>query len=264
MQEKDIHGCIEGLASYAAERQAGYEQHQLDRAPFYHAQRTQRLRTLIGGMAAFYQISGNVEVDFIKPFDERLAEAGRSSAVELTPLQLQQEAVTGLWSYAQDLCRQENDPRETLLQVRAQFIDMAGHLDWNPWDIGLSRAKDWVGHELPHITALQPIRFTRLLLGPETGPVASDFLPGAVKDADAVMETELYQEFCHRYPEKQEWPAICVVYQGGRDSFLLHDATELDLGIIRESGDRFLDQKGVSWIGGPYELEILTGPVLSM
>lgn len=264
MQEKDIRGYIEGLTSYAAERQTGYEQHQPDGAPLHHAQRTHRLRTLIGGMAAFYQISGDVEADFIRPFDERLTEAGRSSAVELTPLQLQREAVNGLWSYAQELCHREDDPRETLLQVRAQFIDMTGHLNWNPWDIGLSSAKDWVGHELPRITALQPIRFTRLLLGPEIGPAASDFLPGAIKEADEVIETELYQEFCHRYPEKREWPAICVVYQGGRDGLLLHDATELDLEIIREAGDSFLDQRGVSWIGGPYELELSVGPILSM
>jgi len=34
------------------------------------------------------------------------------------------------------------------------------------------------------------------------------------------------------------------------------DACELDLEIMNSAGDRFLDQRGVRWAGGPYQMTV--------
>ncbi len=107
------------------------------------------------------------------------------------------------------------------------------------------------------MTARMPIRFTRILLGGERGPCESDFVSGAVTDADAVKATALYERMCSQYPEVAEWPAICTVCVGrGLDSALgTTDTSDFDLDIIRNTGDRFLKLPGVRGVGA-HELKI--------
>jgi len=97
------------------------------------------------------------------------------------------------------------------------------------------------------MTAQMPIRFTRVLLGGDYGPCESDFVSGAVMDAEAVRETALYKRMTQQNPEIAEWPAICTIYVGrGLDS--AHgtvDATEFDLSIMQEAGDWFLKRPGI-------------------
>ncbi len=109
------------------------------------------------------------------------------------------------------------------------------------------------------MTARMPIRFTRVLLGGDAGPHwASGFVPGAVKDIETVKQTDVYAEAVQIYPEITEWPTLCTVYVGrGLDSaWGTTDACEFDLEIMNSAGDRFLNQRGICWVGGPYQMTV--------
>jgi len=116
------------------------------------------------------------------------------------------------------------------------------HLSWGFKENGLFRAREQVESTLLRMTARMPIRFTRILLGGDIGPCESDFVSGAVTSVDAVRNTELYDRLSRQYPEVAEWPAICTVCVGrGLDSALgAMDATDFDLGIMRDAGDSFM------------------------
>lgn len=109
------------------------------------------------------------------------------------------------------------------------------------------------------MTAQMPIRFTRILLGGDAGPHwASGFVSGSVTDAEAVKQTSVYQETARNYPEVTVWPALCTVYVGrGPPSALgTVDASDFDLEIMNRTGDKFLNECGVRWLGGPYQITI--------
>lgn len=109
------------------------------------------------------------------------------------------------------------------------------------------------------MTAQMPIRFTRILLGGDAGPHwASGFVSGSVTDAEAVKQTSVYQETARNYPEVTVWPALCTVYVGrGLPSALgTVDASDFDLEIMNRTGDKFLNECGVRWLGGPYQITI--------
>ena len=113
------------------------------------------------------------------------------------------------------------------------------------------------------MTAQMPIRFTRILLGGDAGPHwAGGFVSGSVTDGEAVKKTTVYQEAIRKYPEVAEWPALCTVYAGrGLPTALgTVDASDFDLEIINRTGDRFLDERGVRWLGGPYQMTIAAAP----
>lgn len=75
----------------------------------------------------------------------------------------------------------------------------------------------------------------------------------------------LYDEASRQYPEISEWPALCMIYAGGNQENALGtiDATEFDLRIMNQAGDRFLNRPGIRWLGGPYELTVSAGPAMT-
>ena len=68
----------------------------------------------------------------------------------------------------------------------------------------------------------------------------------------------MYQEAVRDYPEVGNWATLCVVYVGrGLPSALgTVDASDFDLEIMNRIGDRFLDEPGVRWLSGPYQMTI--------
>ena len=143
--------------------------------------------------------------------------------------------------------------------------DMFIHRQWNFKENGVLTAREEAESALLRITAQMPIRFSRILLGWETGPCVSGFVSGSVTDADAVRKTALYDEATRQYPEVSNWPAVCVTYAGRNLESALGttDATEFDLSIMNHAGDRFLNQPGIRWLGGPYELTVTSGPAMA-
>ena len=71
-----------------------------------------------------------------------------------------------------------------------------------------------------------------------------------------------YQEAIQKYPEVAEWPALCTVYAGrGLPSALgTVDASDFDLEIMNRTGDSFLKEQGVRWLGGPYQMIVSAAP----
>jgi len=121
------------------------------------------------------------------------------------------------------------------------------HLSWGFKENGLFRAREQVESTLLRMTARMPIRFTRVLLGGDIDPCESDFVSGAVMSAEAVRDTELYERMSQQYPGVAEWPSICTVCAGrGLNSACgTVDASDFDLDIIREAGDRFMEQPDI-------------------
>ena len=117
--------------------------------------------------------------------------------------------------------------------------------------------------ELRRMTAQQPIRFTRLLLGWERGPAGSTFLPGLVTQADEILASDFFDEMRWRHGY-DKWPALCVAYTGGGRGHYLYDADEFDVGIMNEAGDDFLKEPGIVCLGGPHEIEVICGHDMTM
>ena len=143
--------------------------------------------------------------------------------------------------------------------------DMFIHSQWNFKENGVLTARDEAESTLVRITAKMPIRFSRILLGWETGPCVSGFASGSVRDADTVKETAVYDEASRQHPEVSDWPAVCVVYAGGNRETALEtvDANEFDLSVMNRVGDSFLDRPGIRWLGGPYELTVASCPTMA-
>ena len=109
------------------------------------------------------------------------------------------------------------------------------------------------------MTAQMPIRFTHIVLGGDAGPHwASGFVSGCVKDEEAVKQSSVYRGAVRDYPEITNWAALCVAYVGrGLPSALgTVDASDFDLEIMNRAGGRFLDERGVRWLSGPYQMTI--------
>jgi len=158
------------------------------------------------------------------------------------------------------------DRRQQVAAVRDLLEDMVCHRLWGGMSNGLDAARDTADRALLHMTARMPIRFTRVLLGGEAGPHwASGFVPGAVTDTEAVKQTDIYAKAVQTYPEITEWPAICTVYVGrGLDcAWGTTDACAFDLEIMNSAGDRFLDQRGIRWVGGPYQMTVPAVPEMT-
>ena len=100
------------------------------------------------------------------------------------------------------------------------------------------------------MTVRRPIRFTRVLIGGDFDPGGVEFMPGLVNDAKGVRGSQQFQQVIREYPERKEWPVICTVClgNGGRLDSGVIDADELDMAVIRETGDRILKQPGISLV----------------
>jgi len=246
---------IDGLMLYAIERQAGFEAHQAGGLSLNPECRNVRTRELIHGIVDLYNLTEEAE-SIIESFNDRLRQAQCCSAIEPATKEQQYATVQGLLQYAKNLARRPCDIRERILLVRDHFEDMAVCLSWDAAGNGLYPARDWLNRVPAQITAQQNILFTHVILGSERGPAMSDFIGGVVIDPVGIADTCLFDDLSGQYPEIEMWLALCTVYRGGYGQGQIQNATELDLGIMRQYGDSFLDLEGVVVCSYPIELSV--------
>jgi hypothetical protein len=249
--------CIGGLGLYAIERRLGFEINQKLSAGLVPnpAKRNIQVRNMIKSLAAFWGLSENIEAEFLKPFDESLKTAQHCLASETASFGQQKEIIRGLSRYADRLPEAATDARPELLRVRSLLEDIYVYLPWDAEKLRINPVRDHIDRTLASLTALRNILFTRVLLGAERGPAMSGYVSGVVTDEADVLNTSLYDELREQYPEIKEWPAICTIYLGGYGEGKHENATELDLQIMRETGDAFLDLEGIDYCGGTYEFK---------
>ena len=232
------------LTTYAAERQAGFEQHRLGNSFHHPGTRNEWVRDILRGMA---EVNGADSGELTARFDRQLEEARGCFGVEMLSQAGQKHAVQALRRYASALEQLDGDQRGRLMRVRDLLEDMAAYLPWDPRTIGINPARNQVTEQLLRLTAQRPIRFTRVLLGGELDPGGIEFLPGMVNDIERVRGTQEFHRLAVEYPKREEWPALCVVCMGGGrladDSTI--DADELDMAVIRAAGDAFMKRPEV-------------------
>lgn len=254
----------EGLTAYAIERQNGIERHQRQDEPPWSETRRFWIDAILQGMARLDGVRPDPKQ--MERFDQRLAQARGSFAAEPATVQSQKETIRELQCYLSAVEAAGDDRRRQIAVVRDLREDMASHLPWAGVSNGLHDAYDQSASMLRHMTARMPIRFTRILLGWETGPCESAYVSGAVTTPEEVTDTLLFRKLSERYPEVTDWPALCVVYNGaGLDNPMgVVDASEFDLAIMNEAGDCFLNLPGIRWAGGPYEMRVADSPAMTM
>lgn len=252
---------LEGITAYGIERQNGNEERHLPpgHKPWQEA-RAEWMEHILHCAARYegYDIRA-----VVSQFELRLYLAKEHAATELSSSEIQRNTIQALRGYASALEHAEGDHRLQLLDVRELLTDMSLDHLWGGRDEGLRRTRDEVDAALVHVTARQPVRFTRILLGPETGPCESGYAPGKVTTPQEVRASEFYQRFCEQHPERKSWPALCVTY-AGCDGRFLRDANDLDLNIIREAGDRFVEQPGVRNLDLGHQMMVSVEPKAEM
>jgi hypothetical protein len=258
MKNKTV--VAEGLAAYTIERRFGFDRYRPDGAPPWDEVRTMWAKAVLGEMD---ELNGNTTA-LLDLFNQRLKEAEGVFGVETASLQLQLDTIKDLSEYVRTLSRMTGDNRHQIFAVRELLDDIGSHLPWAGSTDIQNKVIDQANRELRRMTAQQPIRFTRLLLGGERGPAGSTFLPGLVTQTDEILATDFFDEMRWRHGDIAKWPAFCTVYSGGGRGYYLYDADEFDVGIMNEAGDNFLKEPGVSWLGGPYETEVICGPDMTM
>lgn len=262
MNQFDIRRVAMGLTTYVIERQSSCERHQPEDAPPWQEQRRLWTDAILQGMA---RLDG-LEPDpgLMEQFDLELKQAHGCHFFTPATRQTQKGTIRELQRFVAALEATSDDRRRQVNVVRNLLEDMSLHLHWgNGKDNGLDLVRDETERALVRMTAQMPIRFTRVLLGGDAGPHwAGGFVSGSVIDEEAVKKTTVYQEAIRKYPEVAEWPALCTVYTGrGLPTALgTVNASDFDLEIMNRAGDRFLDERGVSWLGGPYQMTIAVAP----
>lgn len=226
MKDKTV--VAEGLAAYTIERRFGWERHRPDGASPWDAVRTMWARVVLGEMD---DVNGE-QSSLLELYNQRLEEAEGIFAAEPAPLKLQSDTIQGLSDYVSALSHRAGDNRHQIHAVRELLDDIGSHLPWTGSADMQGMAIDQANRELRRLTARQPIRFTRLLLGGERGPADSTFLPGLVTQADAILATDFFDDMSCRYGGYEKWPALCTVYTGGGRGHYLYDADEFDVGIM--------------------------------
>lgn len=264
MSRFNIPLVAECLTAYAIERQNGWERSQPKGAPPWQEQRRLWTDAILQGMARLERQTPDPKL--MEQFDHDLEQAGGSAATVSASPQLQRATIQNLRCFVTALEDTGDDRRRQVNMVREVMEDMASHLPWAGGNNGLDFARDEAERSLARMTARMPIRFTRVLLGGDAGPHwATGFVSGCVEDADAVRQTPVYQGAIRDYPEIADWPALCTVYVGrGLPSVMeTVDASAFDLEIMNRIGDRFLDERGICWVGGPYQMTIATTPKMN-
>ena len=257
MNRFNIPLVAEGLTAYAIERQNGWERHQPEGAPPWQAQRRLWTDAILQGMARLEEQVPDPKL--MEQFDRELEQASGSAAAVPASLQLQRGTIQNLRNFVTALEDTGDDRRCQVNVVRELLEDIASHLPWAGKNNRLDLARDEAERSLVRMTAQMPIRFTHIALGGDTGPHwANGFVSGSVTDAEAVKQSPVYQEAVRDYPEVGNWATLCVVYVGrGLPSALgTVDASDFDLEIMNRIGDRFLDEPGVRWLSGPYQMTI--------
>lgn len=258
LNRKEIRQCIENLGRYAVERQNGFQEHQQCRDEGDISDLGNRnilIRNIIGDMASFYNLPD--KENLLADYDQRLAGAHNYSAVEVLSFEQQQEIIQTLRQYtAEQIIQAKADPRQELMNLRNLLGDMEFH--WKQPLADLHATEKLLDALMIRQTVNQPIRFTRILLGEENGPHGEAFLSGEVTDAEVVARTALCNELTARYPEVPDWPAICTVYYGDNEDYdePFHDATAIDMMIIRRYSGIILRQEGIQQVGNFHEMTL--------
>ena len=265
MDQFDIRRAAMGLTAYAIERQNSCERHQVEAVPPWQEQRRFWTDAILQGMARLDGLTPDPKL--MEQFDRELKQASGSAAAVPASLQLQRETIQNLRNFVTALEDTGDDRRCQVNVVQELLEDMASHLPWAGKNNRLDLARDEAERSLVRMTAQIPIRFTRVILGGDAGPHwAGGFVSGSVTDEEAVKKTAVYQEAIRKYPEVAEWPALCTVYAGrGLPTALgTVNASDFDLEIMNRTGDRFLDECGIRWLGGPYQMTIAAAPAESL
>lgn len=266
MDRFDIRRVAMGLTAYAVERQNGFERHQPEDSPPWQEQRRFWTDAILQGMARLDGLTPDPRL--MEQFDLELKQARGCYFTVPATQQMQKDTIRELRRFVAALEATGDDRRRQVNVVRELLEDMSLHPHWwNGKDNGIDLARDEADRALVCMTAQMPIRFTRIVLGGDAGPHwAGGFVSGAVTDEEAVKETTVYQEAIRKYPEVAEWPALCTVYAGrGLPTALgTVSASDFDLEIMNRTGDRFLDERGVRWLGGPYQMTIAAAPAESL
>ncbi|MEY8259704.1 hypothetical protein AALA80_05090 [Oscillospiraceae bacterium 50-60] len=248
----------EGLTTYAVERQNGWERHQPEGAPPWRDQRRLWTDAILQGMARLEGLTP--DPGLMERYDHELEQAGGSAAAVPASLQLQRGTIRNLRNFVTALEGTGDDRRRQVNVVRELLEDMSLHPHWcNGKNNSIDLARDEADRALVRMTAQMPIRFTHIVLGGDTGPHwASGFVSGSVTDAGAVKQSAVYQGAVRNYPEITNWAALCVVYVGRSlpSAMGTVDASDFDLEIMNRTRDRFLDERGVRCVGGPYQMTI--------
>lgn len=240
----DLHRTADELTTYAAQRQAGFEQDRLGDSYRQPETRHEWIRDILCGMA---EVNGADSNELTARFDQQLEAAHGCSAVEMLPLIGQKHIVRALGQYASALGQLDGDQRGRLMQVQNLLEDMTAYLPWDPDANGARSVRDQVWEQLQRAVAQRPIRFTRVLLGGDLDPGGVELMPGLVDDAEGVKCTREFQRLTVEYPKRDQWPALCTVYLGGgrQNACAPIDADGLDMKIIREAEDQFLKQPSI-------------------
>lgn len=250
----------EGLAAYAIERRCRYEQHRTDSILPWEAVQSLWVSAVLEDMDI---LDGSPPL-LLNLYYQRLKEAEGIFPAEPASPKLQQDAIKGLSEFVRELSQMAGDNRQRIYAARELLTGMGSHLPWAGSADIQCKVLDQANRELRRMTAQQPIRFTRVLLGWEKGPSGSTFLPGMVTQADEILASDFFYEMRWRHGDYERWPALCNVYSGGDGAPFNHDADEFDVSIMNEVGDDFLKEPGVVWLGGPHEVEIICGPEMTM
>lgn len=268
MDRFNIPQVAEGLTAYAVEWQNGFQRSAVPTyAPTWTETRRLWTDSILQGMA---ELDGQEpDPSLMEQYDRQLEQAKYSFASIPASQRIQKETIRGLRDFVRALGEAEGDHRRQITLVKDLMEDMAIHRPWNYSSNQIDTIREEAERSLVRLTAQTPIRFSRVLLGWETGPLIGGFVSGAVQDAEAVRGTALYDEASRLYPEVSEWPAVCATYVGGDPVALFAapdavDAAEFDLDIMNRTGDRYLIQPGVRHLSGPYELTVSPGPVMTM
>lgn len=264
MDRFDIRRVARGLTTYAIERQNGQERHQPEGVSPWADQRRLWTDTILQGMARLDGLTPDPRL--MEQFDLELEQSRDCYFFVPATTQMQKDTIQELRHFVAALEATGDDRRRQIAVVGDLLEDMAAHRSWGWTENGLSRAREEAESALVRMTAQMPIRFTRILLGGDAGPHwASGFVSGCVTDTDAVKQTAVYQEAVRKYPEVTDWPALCTVYVGrGLPSALgTVDASSFDLEIMNRTRDRFLDERGVRCVYGPYQMTIAASPAMT-
>ena len=261
MNRFNIPLVAEGLTAYAIERQNGWERHQPEGTPPWQAQRRLWTDAILQGMARLDGLEPNPKL--MEQFDRELEQARGCYFTVPATQQMQKDTIRELRRFVATLETTGDDRRRQVNVVRELLEDMASHLPWAGKSNRLDLARDEAERSLVRMTAQMPIRFTHIALGGDAGPYwASGFVSGSVTDAETVKQSAVYQGALRDHPEITNWATLCVVYVGrGLPSALeTVDASDFDLEIMNRTGDRFLDERGVRWLSGPYQMTIAAAP----
>lgn len=244
------------LATYAVRRLMGHGQGRLGDGFCQPETRHEWIRDILQGMA---EVCGQNPSPLLQSFDQRLETARGASAVEVLTPDSQRHMIQSLGWYVSTLGRMEGDQRARLSAVKKLLEDVSAYLPWDVGATGVYPARDEVEQALLCAVAQRPIRFTRALLGGERDPGGVEFLPGMVNDVETVRRSQEFQRLTLEYPKREAWPALCMVCMGGGRQSDAHtiDADGLDMAVIRECGERFMERPEVR----PVWMHELTIPV---